>query len=134
MDDTDMDAPRQIPTLVVDDSPAFLRAFCSFLQDQPNLKVVATAQDGQEALALAQSLQPELVLLDLQMSGMNGVEAARQLGAQCPAICVVMITALDAPELRQACLKCGARGFIHKDDVRQELPLLLQRVFGAPEA
>jgi DNA-binding NarL/FixJ family response regulator len=134
MDDKDMDAPRQIPTLVVDDSPAFLRAFCSFLQDQPNLKVVATAQDGREALALAKSLQPELILLDLQMPGMSGVDAARQLGAQCPAICVVMVTALDAPELRQACLKCGARGFIHKDDVRQELPPLLRQVFGAPEA
>jgi DNA-binding NarL/FixJ family response regulator len=126
--------PRQIPTLVVDDSPAFLRAFCSFLQEQPNLKVVATARDGREAIRLAQSLQPELVLLDVQMPEMNGVEAARQLGRQCPAICVVVVTALDAPELRQACLKCGVRGFIHKNDVRQELPLLLQQVFGAPDA
>jgi DNA-binding NarL/FixJ family response regulator len=126
--------PKQIPTLVVDDSPAFLRAFCSFLQEQPNLKVVATARDGREALTLAHKLQPELVLLDVQMPGMNGVEAARQLGTQCPAICVVMVTALDAPELRQACLKCGARGFIRKDDVRQELPTLLQQVFGARDA
>jgi DNA-binding NarL/FixJ family response regulator len=129
-----MDSYRQIPTLVVDDSPAFLRAFCSFLQEQPNLKVVATARDGREALTLAHKLQPELVLLDVQMPGMNGVEAARQFGKQCPAICLVVVTALDAPELRQACLKCGARGFIHKKDLRQELPPLLQRVFGAPEA
>jgi DNA-binding NarL/FixJ family response regulator len=129
-----MDSPRQIPTLVVDDSPAFLRAFCAFLQQQPNLKVVATARDGREALKLAQSLQPELVLLDVQMPGMNGVEAARQLGSQCPAMCVVMVTAFDEPELRQACLKCGVRGFIHKNDVRQELPGLLQQVFGAPDA
>jgi DNA-binding NarL/FixJ family response regulator len=129
-----MDSHRLIPTLVVDDSPAFLRAFCSFLQEQPNLRVVATARDGREALALAEKLQPELVLLDVQMPGMNGVEAARQLGAQCPATCVVMVTALDAPELRQACLQCGARGFIHKNVVRQELPPLLQKVFGAPDA
>jgi DNA-binding NarL/FixJ family response regulator len=129
-----MDSLRQIPTLVVDDSPAFLRAFCTFLQQQPNLKIVATARDGREALALAEKLQPELILLDVQMPGMNGVEAARQLGAQCPATCVVMVTALDAPELRQACLQCGARGFIHKNVVRQELPPLLQQVFGAPDA
>jgi DNA-binding NarL/FixJ family response regulator len=129
-----MDSLRQIPTLVVDDSPAFLRAFCSFLQEQPNLKVVATARDGREALALAEKLQPELVLLDVQMPGMNGVEAARQLGVQSPATCVVMVTALDAPELRQACLQCGARGFIHKNVVRQELPQLLRQVFGAQEA
>jgi two-component system, chemotaxis family, protein-glutamate methylesterase/glutaminase len=129
-----MDSLRQIPTLVVDDSPAFLRAFCTFLQQQPNLKIVATARDGREALALAEKLQPELILLDVQMPGMNGVEAARQLGAQCPATCVVMVTALDAPELRQACLQCGARAFIHKNVVRQELPPLLQQVFGAPDA
>jgi DNA-binding NarL/FixJ family response regulator len=129
-----MDSLRQILTLVVDDSPAFLRAFCSFLQEQPNLKIVATARNGREALALAEELQPELVLLDVQMPGMNGVEAARQLGAQCPAACVVMVTALDAPELRQACLQCGARGFIHKNDVRHELPRLLQQVFGAHDA
>jgi DNA-binding NarL/FixJ family response regulator len=129
-----MFSPRQIPTLVVDDSPAYLRALCSFLQEQPNLKVVATAHDGREALALARTLQPELVLLDVLMPEMNGVEAARQLQRQCPATCVVMITGLDAPELRQACLKCGARGFIHKDDLRQQLPRLLQQVFGAPAA
>jgi DNA-binding NarL/FixJ family response regulator len=129
-----MDSPRQIPTLVVDDSPTFLSALCAFLQKQPNLKVVATARDGQEALTLALTLQPELVLLDVQMPGMNGVEAAFQLGKQCPAICVVMVTALDSPELRQACLKCGARGFIRKDDVREELPALLKKVFGAQEA
>ncbi len=129
-----MHSARQIPTLVVDDSPAFLRALCSFLQKQPNLKVVATAQDGQEALTLVMTLQPELVLLDVQMPGMNGVEAARQLGSLYPAICVVMVTAFDTPELRQACLQCGARGFIHKNVVRQELPPLLEQVFGVPEA
>ncbi len=129
-----MDSPRQIPTLVVDDSPTFLSALCCFLQKQPNLKVVATARDGQEALRLAQTLQPELVLLDVQMPGMNGVEAASQLGRQCPAICVVMVTALDTPELRQACLRCGARGFIRKDDVPEELPPLLRQVFGARNA
>jgi DNA-binding NarL/FixJ family response regulator len=127
-------SPRQIPTLVVDDSPAFLHALCSFLQEQPNLKVVATARDGPEALTLALTLQPELVLMDVQMPGMSGVETASQIGRQCPATCVVMVTGLDAPELRQACLKCGARGFIHKDDLRQELLPLLQQVFGATAA
>jgi DNA-binding NarL/FixJ family response regulator len=128
-----MHSSRQIPTLVVDDSPTFLRSLCSFLQQQPNLKVVATARNGRDALSLALTLQPELVLLDVQMPGMNGVEAATQLGRQCPAICVVMVTALDSPDLRQACLKCGARGFIRKDDVLQELPSLLRKVFGAPD-
>lgn len=129
-----MFSPRQIPTLVVDDSPVYLHALCSFLQEQPNLKVVATARDGQEALTLALTMQPQLVLLDVQMPGMNGVEAASQLGRQCPAICVVMVTALDTPELRAACLKCGARGFIRKDDLRQQLPSLLQEVFGTLDA
>jgi DNA-binding NarL/FixJ family response regulator len=129
-----MDFPRQIPTLVADDSPAYLRALCAFLQEQPNVKVVATARDGQEALDLALSLQPELVLLDVQMPRMNGVEAASELGRQCPAMCVVMVTAFDTPELRQACMKCGARGFIQKDFLRQQLPTLLRQVFGAQAA
>jgi DNA-binding NarL/FixJ family response regulator len=127
-------SPRQIPTLVVDDSPAFLRALCSFLQEQPNLKVVATARDGREAIKLAQTMQPELILLDVLMPGMNGIEAASQLGRQCPDICVVMVTAFDTPELRQACLKCGVRGFIHKDAFRKEFPCLLRQVFGTLDA
>jgi DNA-binding NarL/FixJ family response regulator len=130
-----MHASRQIRTLVVDDSPHFLRALCSFLQQhQPNLKVVATARNGEEALSLAQTLEPELVLLDVQMPGMNGVEAATRLGKQCPAIRVVMVTALDSPELRQACLNCGARGFVRKDDVLEELPSLLRKVLEAQTA
>jgi DNA-binding NarL/FixJ family response regulator len=127
-------SPRQIPTLVVDDSPAVLKAICAFLQESPNLRVVATARDGREALALAKSLRPELVLLDVQMPEMNGIEAASHLETHCPASCVIMVTAYDTPELRQACLKCGVRGYICKNDLRQELLPLLRQIFGPFEA
>ena len=125
---------RQISTLVVEDSPAVLRAICSFLLDQPNLKVVATARDGEEAVALAERLRPELVLMDVEMPRMDGIEATLQLGKQSPATRVVIVTAFDTPELRQACLKSGACGFIRKKELRRKLPPLVRQVFGELDA
>jgi DNA-binding NarL/FixJ family response regulator len=118
-----------IRTLVVDDSPAALHSICYFLKLQPNISVVGTATDGREGLASAYALHPDLVLIDVQMPGMNGIEAASQLKRNLPATRVIMVTVHDVPEVRQACRESGADGFIAKEHLDVELPALLEHIF-----
>lgn len=115
---------------MVDDSPRALRALCSVVARQQSLSLVGAAANGREALALARSLQPELVLLDLEMPGMNGIEATSCLGRECPAAQVVIVTVHDTPELRKLCYNRGARGFIAKDALSDELPVVILELFG----
>jgi two-component system NarL family response regulator len=122
---------KAIRTIVVDDSPRALRAMCSAVARQQSLRLVGAAANGREALALARSLQPELVLLDLEMPVMDGIEATSCLARECPATQVVIVTVHDTPELRKLCYKRGARAFIAKDALCDELPMVLQELFGA---
>lgn len=119
-----------IRTIVVDDSPAALRAICSVVARQPNLAFVGAATNGREALVLARSLRPDLVLLDLEMPIMGGVEATSCLGRECPATRVVIVTGHDTPMLRKLCYERGARGFIVKDALHEELPIVIRELFG----
>lgn len=123
-----------IRTLVVDDSPAALHSICYFLKLRPNITVVGTATDGREGLASAYALHPDLVLIDVQMPGMNGIEAASQLKRDLPATRVIMVTVHDSPEVRLACRQCGADGFIPKEHLNEELPVLLQQIIACDQA
>ncbi len=122
-----------IRTIVVDDSPNALRAICSTVARQPNLTVVGSATNGREALAVARSARPDLVLLDLEMPVMDGIEATSFLRRECPAARVVIVTVHDTPELRKLCHDRGACGFIAKGALNDELPTVVLRLFGNGE-
>lgn len=119
--------------MVVDDSPAALRAMCSLVARQQNLTFVGAASNGRDALALARSLRPDLVLLDLEMPVMDGIEATSYLGRDCPAARVVVVTVHNTPELRKLCYERGAQGFIAKDALKDELPIVVLKLFGNGE-
>jgi CheY-like chemotaxis protein len=121
-------AMKNLRILVVDDSPTFIRTLCSFLEDDPNSEVVGTALGAHEAFATIADLRPDLVLMDLQMPGMSGLEATEVLRGRFPAIPVVMLTAHDMPGLRQACKKSGAYEFATKGRLSIELPAILTRL------
>ncbi len=121
---------KGIRTIVVDDSPAALRAMCSLVARQENLSFVGAASNGRDALALARRLHPDLVLLDLEMPVMDGIEATACLSLDCPAARVVIVTVHDTPELRKRCHELGARGFIAKDVLKDELPIVVSNLFG----
>ncbi len=121
---------KGIRTIVVDDSPTALHAICSVVARQQELKFVGAASNGREGLALARSLHPDLVLLDLEMPVMNGIEATSCLGRECPEACVVVVTVHDKPGLRKLCYERGARGFIAKDALKDELPVVVRKLFG----
>ncbi len=119
-----------IRTIVVGDSPSALRSLCLLVLRQQSLLFVGAASDSYEALALARTLWPDLVLLDMGMPGMDVVEAMSHLRRDCPAIRVVVVGAQDAPELHKLCQECGARGFVAKDVLHEQLPVVVPELFG----
>jgi len=118
-------AAKHLRILVVDDSPAFVRTLCAFFENDPNVEIVGIASSGHQALVTVGELQPDLVLMDLQMPGMSGLEATQVLSRRFPKIPVVMVTAHDMPGLRQVCKDSGAYEFATKDRLSVELPAIL---------
>ncbi len=130
-----MEIRRQpIRILVVDDSAAALHSICGFLKLQPNINIVGTASDGREGVVSAHALHPDLALIDVQMPVMNGIEAAAQLRHDLPSTRIIMVTVHDSPEVRQACRESGADGFIAKEHLDKELPILLEQFFACDES
>lgn len=104
----------RIRTLVVDDTRDFLLAILAVLDEYPSIDVVGTASNGLEALRAAEELRPDLVLLDVSMPVMNGLDAALRLSREMPWIKILMMSADDDPEIQVACIECGADAFLWK--------------------
>ena len=119
-----------VRVLLVDDHPAFLTVIHSELMALRQLMVVGYAQSGQDALALVQLLQPDLVILDIAMPGMNGLEVARQIKAQAHAATVVLVSMHDTTAYRSASMNV-ADGFVAKDMLDMHLLPLVARLFPA---
>ena len=126
-----MRSHEDIRTMVVDDSPVALRAMCSAVARQRSLKFVGSATNGKAALELARSVHPDLVLLDLEMPLMDGIEATTRFRLECPATRVVILTVHNTPEMRKLCLERGASAFIPKEAMNDELPKVIKDLFAA---
>jgi DNA-binding NarL/FixJ family response regulator len=120
-------AVRPIRILAIDDSPEFLSSLQSFFKTTPDFCLVGTARSGHEALILAQELRPDLVLMDLQMAGMNGLDATAKIRRRFPEMAVVIVTAHEIPGLRQVCHENGACDFVKKSRLYQDLPDVLAK-------
>ena len=124
-----------IRVLLADDQALVRAGFRALLDAQPDLAVVAEANDGHEAIALAAEHAPDVVLMDIRMPGLDGLEATRRIDAD-PALAgvrVVMLTTFDLDEHVFEALSCGASGFLVKDTEPTEL-LRAVRVVAAGEA
>ena len=108
-----------IRVLVVDDQALVRGGFRLILESQPGVEVVGEAADGREALAMARELRPDVVLMDVRMPGMDGLEATRRLLSDREAPRVLMLTTFDLDEYVYDALRAGASGFLLKD-VRPE--------------
>ena len=113
--------------LAIDDSPEFLSSLQSFFETTPDFCLVGTAQSGFEGLELARKLHPDLVLMDLQMAGMNGLKATAEIRRRFPEMAIVIITAHEMPGLRQICHRSGACDVIKKSRLHQDLPDVLAK-------
>jgi DNA-binding NarL/FixJ family response regulator len=112
-----MTAPRdehRARVLIADDNPDFRAGLSGLIAAQPDLVTAGEAADGDAALALAAKLQPDVVLMDLQMPGLNGIEATRRLTATSPHIGVLVVTMFEDDESLFAAMRAGARGYLLK--------------------
>ncbi len=116
--------------LLVDDTPDFLTAAATFLRARSEVRVVGTAGSGVEALELATRLPVDLVLLDLNMRGMDGLETTRQLKSRPGAPKIIIVTLHNAPEYRRLALAAGADGFVSKAEFTTALLPLIGTLFG----
>jgi len=111
--------------LLVDDNAQFLEVAARTLATVPAIEVVGRALSGREALEQVSQLQPDLVLMDVAMPNMNGLEATRHIKARPDAPRVVMLTLHDAPEYRAAAAAVGADDFVSKAEFHARvLPLI----------
>ena len=121
-------------SVVVADDQAIVRAgFRMLLESEPDLAVVGEAADGAEAVAAAKAMHPDVVLMDIRMPMLDGIEATRQITAAGPGPRVLILTTFDLDEYVFGALRAGASGFMLKDRPPEEL-LAAIRVVAAGEA
>lgn len=92
-----------------------------FLSREPDLEVVGEANDGEEAVRLAEQLKPDVIVMDVAMPNVNGIEATRRIKALCPSVAVLALSAYDYDQYVFALLKVGAAGYLLKEASGQEL-------------
>jgi two-component system, NarL family, response regulator LiaR len=118
-----------ITVLIVDDHAVVRQGLRTFLDLQPDIKVVGEAADGTEALAQAQALLPDIILMDLVMPNQDGVSATRAITSAVPSSKVLVLTSFSEDEKVFASIKAGAHGYLMKDVLPPELVKAIRTVY-----
>lgn len=117
-----------IRILLVDDHPLFREGVAHSLQSALDIDVIGEASNGEDALALAHTLQPDMVLLDINMPGMGGIAAAGEIAGALPGVRIMMLTVSEDHESLLAALKSGAHGYVLKGVAANELRSIVRSV------
>lgn len=118
--------------VIADDHPLF-RIGLKYALRQEGFDVVAEASDGLEALRAAQELRPDAALLDVKMPGLTGIEVCEQLKLTRPDVVSVLITTFSEPAIVQAARQAGARGYLSKETLPQDLARQLRNIIARPD-
>ena len=105
----------KLSVLIVDDHPVFLQGLRRILESEPDIEVVGAANDGEQALELARSLAPDVVLLDINLPSMNGMQVTRRLKAEAPSVAVILLTAYHDEDQVLHAIHAGASAYYPKD-------------------
>jgi DNA-binding NarL/FixJ family response regulator len=116
--------------LIVDDHAFIRRGVQTILHAFPEWEFCGEADNGSDAIRLAEELKPEVIIMDLSMPGLNGIEATRAIRKAQPAVKVVLLTLHESGELVRNAFRAGARGYLLKTDAEQELVKALTIVIG----
>lgn len=124
--------------LIADDHQILREGLAALLGKQPDFQVVAEAEDGRQAVRLAQELQPDLVVMDIGMPGLNGIEATRQILTGCPQTRIIALSMHSDKRFVTEMLKAGAAGYLLKYCASEELvtairTVLTRRIYLSPD-
>lgn len=119
----------KIRTLIADDHTLLRNGICALLEDEPDIVIVGEANNGREAVQLADQLKPNVVLMDIAMPLLNGLEATRQIKREHPEINVLVLTMYDNEEYFREMLEVGASGYIIKRAAASELVNAIRAVY-----
>jgi NarL family two-component system response regulator LiaR len=122
-------SPSPISVLIVDDHEIVRKGIRALLATKRDIQAIGEAKDGAEAVAQAKSLHPDVILMDLMMPKMNGVQATREITAMQPEARILVLTSFAADEQVFPAIKAGALGYLLKDSSPQELLQAIRQVY-----
>ena len=114
--------------IIADDHPLVREGMRAMLASEPDFEVIGEAENGQEALELCRELRPDLVLMDVRMPEMDGLEATRKIKEEYPQTSVLMVTSYENPDHLLDAIRAGAAGYLLKDAPKQQLTSAVRRV------
>jgi DNA-binding NarL/FixJ family response regulator len=114
--------------LLVDDHPIVRQGLKTLLEGRSGWEVVGEAADGVEAVEKAKNLKPDVMVLDVTMPKMNGLEACRVLRLQAPQLEILFVTQHDSPQMMREALEAGARGYVVKSNAARDLLAAVEAV------
>lgn len=117
-----------LTVIIADDHPLFRKGMRALLQSMSDVELLGEAQSGEEAVEMAVALQPDVVLMDLQMPEGSGLMATRELRKRCPNVRVLVVTLFEDDESIFAALRAGARGYLLKDAEEKEMMRAIRAV------
>jgi NarL family two-component system response regulator LiaR len=118
-----------IRVLIADDHAIVRKGICALLATEPDIEVVAEAEDGQEAVDQVRKVQPDVVLMDLVMPGTDGLEATRRIKAMQPTVRILVLTSFAGDDKVFPAIKAGALGYLLKDSRPEDLVEAIQQVY-----
>ena len=119
---------RETRILIVEDRTIVREGLCLLISSNPDYKIVGEAEDGRKAIKAAAELKPDLILTDLTMPNMNGMEAIREIKRKFPEIKILVLTVHDSEEFILASLQAGADGYVLKEATQGELMVAIESV------
>ena len=112
---------RSIRVLIADDYEGWRRQVRLLVQERPQWQVIAEASDGSEAVQKAEELKPDLIVLDIGLPKLNGIEAAQRIRQLSPSSKIIFLSLYNSPDIVQAALSTGGLGYVCKPDASREL-------------
>jgi len=112
--------------LLVDDHPGVRHGLRSLLGSHPGWEIIDEAEDGIEAVDKANRLEPDVIVLDVSMPRMDGLEACRRIRKSTPKCEILIVTQHNSPQMMREAINAGARGFVVKSNVAKDLPIAVE--------
>jgi DNA-binding NarL/FixJ family response regulator len=123
-----------IKVLIVDDNAKFIKSVKKLLSNEQDIEVIGEAREGKEAILKAKELKPDIVLMDVRMPEMGGIEATRRISQEVPEVKTIILTIYDIDEYRNAATNSGAVAFVLKKFMRDNLIQTIRGAFGSKSA